>query len=193
MKKLIIPILFVVVFAGCGTAYPNEISVYKFDTAVIQYQFTGSLEGEGSLYLRGDQKAFYKSFGGSNTLELDFGGSGYIVDVDKTTAIKVENADYETLKGLSETEQEVYLVKKALGLKSSAADPEPVTKKVIAGQTCNVYTINNIGSACIWNGIVLETEVTIQDITNRQVAVSVQENVEIPDIKFELPVNVIVK
>lgn len=193
MKKLIIPFLFVLTLVGCGNAYPNDVAVYKFDTAVIQYEFTGSLEGEATLYLRGDQRAFYQTLAGKNSLELDLGETGYVVDVDKTTAVKVNDADYARLKAMSASEQEVFLVKKALGLKDSAEDPEPITKKVIAGQTCNVYTISNIGSACIWNGIALEIEVTIQDTTNRQVAVSVQENIEVPDVKFELPANVIVK
>lgn len=193
MKKIIIPFLFVLTLVGCGNTYPDDVSVYRFDTAVIQYEFTGSLEGEATLYLRGDQRAFYKTLAEKKSLELDLGETGYIVDMNKITAIKVENADYVRLKKMSATEQEVFLVKKALGLKDSADDPEPITKKVIAGQTCNVYMISNIGSVCIWNGIALEVEVTIQDITNRQVAVSVQENIEVPDIKFELPANVIVK
>lgn len=193
MKKLIIPFLFILTFVGCGNAYPSDVAVYKFDTAVVQYDFTGNLEGEATLYLRGDQKALFKTLGEVSTLELDLGDSGYFVNMNKMTAVKMENEDYETLKGLNATEQEVFLVKKALGLKDSAEDPEPITKKVIAGQTCNVYIIGNIGSTCLWNGIALETEVTIQDVTNRQVAISVQENVDVPDVKFELPANVILK
>lgn len=194
MKKLIpILALVAVIFVGCGKNYPSEIAAYKFDTAVIQYEYTGSAEGEATLYVRGDQKAMYKTVGGKNELELDLGAEGYSVDMDKTTAYKVKNADYEKLKGMSAQEQETYLVKKALGLKDSADVPEPFTKRVIAGKTCNVYVINNIGSACIWDGIVLEKEVTIQDVTNKQVAVSVQTDIEIPSVKFEVPANVIVQ
>lgn len=195
MKKLIsiFALVAAIFLSGCVKDYPSEIAAYKFDTAIIQYEYTGSTEGEATLYVRGDQKAMYKTLGEVSTLELELGDAGYIVDLDKTTAVEVVNPDYAVLVEMSAGEQEVYLVKKALGLKDSAEDPKPFTKKVIAGKSCNVYTINNIGSACIWNGIVLEKEITIQDLTNKQVAVSVQIDLEIPSEKFELPANVILK
>jgi hypothetical protein len=194
MKK-IIPILALaaIVFAGCGESYPSEIEAYTFDSAVVQYEYTGNVEGEATLYARGDQKATYRTLGDKNELELDLGSKGYSVDMNKATAIEFANPDYEVLKGMSMQEQESFLVKKALGLKDSAEMPEVFTNKVIAGQTCNVYIISNIGSACIWDGIVLEKEVTIQDVTNRQVAVSVQTGLNIPSSKFELPANVILQ
>jgi hypothetical protein len=195
MKKLIsiFALVAVVFLAGCVKDYPSEIAVYKFDSAIIQYEYTGNVEGEATLYVRGDQKAMYRTLGESTMLELELGDIGYSIDMDKTTAVKTSNSDYEKLKGMSAGEQEVFLVKKALGLKDSAEDPIATLKKVVAGKSCNVYAINNIGSACIWNGIVLEKEVTIQDITNKQVAVSVQIDLEIPSEKFEVPANVIVQ
>ncbi|MFC1599672.1 hypothetical protein ACFL3T_01430 [Patescibacteria group bacterium] len=195
MKKLIsiIALVAAVFLAGCVKDYPSEIAVYKFDTAVIQYEYTGSQKGEATLYVRGDQKAMYKTFGEKSTLEIDLGEKGYDVNMDKGTAIEVANPNYETLKGMSANEQEIYLVKEALGLKDYAEAPVAALKKVVAGKTCNVYAINNIGSACIWSGIVLEKEVTIQDVTNKQVAVSVQTDVEVSAAKFELPANVILQ
>lgn len=194
MKKTIpILALAVMVFAGCGETYPSEIETYTFDSAVIQYEYTGNVEGEATLYVRGDQKAMYKTLGDKNELELDLGDNGYYIDMDKATATKVSNPDYNVLKGMSAQEQEIFLVRKALGLRDSAEAPEPFTQKTIAGQVCNVYIISNIGSACIWDGIVLEKEVNIQDVTNKQVAVSVQTGLEIPSTKFELPANVIVQ
>ena len=195
MKKTIaiFALVAAVMLVGCGKSYPSEIAVYKFDSAVIQYEYSGSVEGDATLYVRGDQKAMFKSLGDSNTLEIDLGDKGYEADLDKGTAVEVANPEYGKLKEMSMGEQEIYLVKKALGLKEGAEDPIASLKKVIAGKTCNVYAISNIGSACIWNGIVLEKEVTIQDVTNRQVAVSVQTDVEVGDSRFELPASVILQ
>lgn len=49
-----------------------------------------------------------------------------------------------------------------------------------------------MGSACIWNGIVLQKEVTLAGITNKTTAVNISVDVDIPAERFELPDNVIV-
>jgi len=197
MKKLFALLtLSIIALTGCGD-YPNELAVYDFDTAVVQYELTGQTTGDATLYMRGDQKALYKTVvvtdKAQNTLELDLGDKFYLVDMDKATATEVSNSEYETLKGLSKEEQNKYLAKKALGLKNSAEDPQAVTTKTVAGQKCDLYLVSNIGSACIWNGIVLEKEVNILDVTNQMVATSVKTNVEVQADKFEIPANVIVQ
>ena len=194
MKKFIALILSTVLLTGCLPAdYPKEIAVYDFNTAVIQYELTGQEEGDMTLYMRGDQKATYKATQTGNTLELNLGNKAYLVDMDKATAVESSTDFYANLKNLSKEEQNIAIIKKALGLKDSADDPEAVTRKVVAGQSCDVYNIPNIGTACIWNGIVLEKEITMLGLVNKTVAVSVQTNVDIPPERFELPANVIVQ
>jgi len=198
MKKLIaLSALMIVVLVGCTPNYPNELAVYDFDTALVQYELNGQTEGDATLYMRGDQKALYKSVRVAgvekNTLDLDLGEKAYAVDMDKATASELPSTDYETLKGMSAEEQNKYLVKKALGIKNSADDPQPATTKTVAGQECDLYIVPNIGTACIWNGIVLEKEINIADVTNQMVATRVETNVAIQDEKFEIPANVILK
>lgn len=198
MKKFIIPFaLLVLVLTGCTPDYPNELAVYDFDTALVQYELSGQTEGDATLYMRGDQKALYKSVRvldtEKNTLDLELGDKAYAVDMDKATASELPNTDYETLKGLSAEDQNKYLVKKALGIKNSAEDPQVATTKSIAGQECDLYIVANIGTACIWNGIVLEKEVNIAGVTNQMVATRVETNVKIQPEKFEIPANIILK
>lgn len=184
--------------AGCTQDYPSEIKAYGFDTAFIQYDLSGAEAGSMSVYIRGDQKAVLKTVEGAegvavNTLELSLGDIGYVVDMDAAIAVKVANAEYVELKKMSPEEQEVYLVKEALGLKTSAQAPEPLNVQMVAGHECNLYLVQNIGSACVWNGLVLEKEITIAGLTNKQVATEVQVDVAVPAERFELPANVIVK
>lgn len=198
MKKLIaLSALMIVVLVGCTPDYPNELAVYDFDTVLVQYELSGQTEGDATLYMRGDQKALYKSARVAgvekNTLELDLGDKAYLVDMDKATASELPSTDYEALKGMSAEEQNKYLVKKALGIKNSADDPLVATTKTVAGQECDLYIVPNIGTACIWNGIVLEKEINIADVTNQTVATRVETNVAIQDEKFEIPANVILK
>lgn len=181
---------------GCGDSYPSELSVYPFKTVVIQYELSGGTEGDQSLFIRGDQKALHKfiTTAGqeSNSFELYLGENKYFANLDKMTAVKTIDANYNKMLSLSAEEQEEYLIKKSLGLKESAQLPDPVTTSTVAGQKCDVYEVPNVGTACIWNGIVLQKEITLAGITNKTVAVSVQVDVEIPAERFELPAGVIV-
>ncbi|MFC1810011.1 hypothetical protein ACFLZH_00775 [Patescibacteria group bacterium] len=194
MKKFITLIIALIFFTGCLPAdYPTEIAVYDFNTAVIQYELTGQEEGDMTVYLRGDQQATYKTTQAGNILEINLGDKIYSVDMDKATAVELPTTFYESLKAMSAEDQELAIVKKALGIKDAATDPEAITKKVVAGQQCDVYNIPNIGVACIWNGIVIEKEITMLGLTNKTVAVSIQTNVDIPPERFEVPANVIVQ
>lgn len=199
MKKLIPLFAFVlmaITLTGCAEEYPQNLEVYSFDTAVIQFQIEGAAEGEETMYIRGDQKALhrYVTLGDTEkrTLELSLGSEKYIADLVKMTAIKVEDTDYQELQGMSPEKQEEYMVRKELGLKEGVELPEPSGKATYGGEECDVYIIPNIGTACVWNGIVLMKEVSLVDVTNRKTAVSVETGVEIPAGRFDLPAGVIV-
>ena len=84
------------------------------------------------------------------------------------------------------------MIRNALGLRGTDEIPAPAGTKTIAGQTCEVYLIETIGSACIWNGIVLEKTVSILGIANDKVAVSVRLNTDIANDRFELPAGIII-
>lgn len=197
MKKLIslCALVGVIFVAGCTDTYPQNLQVYSFDTAIIQYDLSGNAEGEETLYIRGDQTALHRFVTRAgveeNVFELDLGDEMYIADLQKMTAVKSRNEDYENLKSMSKEDQEAYLIKKELGLKDSVKLGEPLSQKTVAGQTCDVYQVPNIGTACVWEGIVLEKEIKILDTISKKVAVSVETNVEIPSERFELPEGVI--
>ncbi|MFC1655746.1 hypothetical protein ACFL3C_02660 [Patescibacteria group bacterium] len=197
MKKLASVFVLLSLFAlsGCGDSYPQELSVYSFDTAIIQYEIGGISQGDETVYMRGDQKSSHRfvTTGAQeeNTLQLDLGNDRYVADLNKMTATKVKNNDYEKLISMSKEEQEKYLVRKALGLKDSVEVPEPLTTAMVAGQKCKLYEIENIGVACIWEGVVLKKEISILGNSSTKTAVSAEVNVDIAKERFELPAGVI--
>ncbi len=142
------------VLAGCGDSYPSELSVYPFKTVVVQYELSGGTTGDQSLFIRGDQKALHKFVTTpgqeASTFELYLGAEKYIANLDKMTAVKTTDSNYEKMLTLSAEEQEDYLIKKSLGMKDSAELPAPVTTSMVAGQICDVYEVPNVGTAGIW-------------------------------------------
>jgi len=185
------------VLSGCGDSYPSKLSVYPFKTAVIQYELSGGTQGDRSVFIRGDQKAvhtFITTPGQEkNTFELYTGGNErYIADLDKMTATKTVDTNYNKMLKLSPKEQEQYLIKKSLGLRENTVLVEPITTSMVAGQKCDVYEVPNVGTACMWHGIALQTETTFAGIVNKVTAVNVDVDTDIPAARFELPAGVIV-
>jgi len=184
----------VVVLSGCTGAYSNKLTVYDFDTAVIQYELNGATQGDETLYIRGDESALYsfvtRAEQEENKITLSLENAAYIADMLQMTAIKTTNKDYLAMKDLDKDAQEEYLIRKALGLKADTEIPESASTKEIAGQTCDIYEIANIGEACIWKGIVLEKTISMAGVTDTKTAISIQLNVDIDGAKMQLPSNV---
>lgn len=202
MKKtlsLIIASVFVVstfILAGCGEDYPAKLSVYSFKTAVIQYELSGGTTGDQSVFVRGDQKAVHRFITTpgqeATTFDLFLGEERYFADLEKMTAVKTVDSGYNAMLAMTPDEQKAYMIKKNLGLKESANMPESLGTTMVAGQECELYSIENIGTACVWNTIVLQSEITLAGITNKVTAVKVEVDTDIPSERFELPAGVIV-
>jgi hypothetical protein len=202
MKKfgIVLPLFaLALAISGCGEGetVTKKLSVYPFNTAVVRYELSGAVSGEETLYIKGDmsvdQKFVTQGGADENTLELNLGPEIYIADLLKMTAVKVINSDYDKLIKLSPEDQKKEFIRAALGIKDSAELPVSSGTKQIAGQSCDVYIIDNVGTACLWNGIILEKEIPLLGITNTKTAISVETNVDIPKDQFDLPAGVIVK
>lgn len=179
-------------------AITKKLSVYPFNTAVIQYELTGVVNGEETLYIKGDYSAVHKyatlSDGSEeNVLDLNLGHESYVADLNKMTAVKAQNNDYGTMLTMSPEDQKKFLIKQSLGLRDNVEVPAPSGTKKVAGYTCDFYLVENVGSLCIWNNVVLEKEIMVLGLVNKKTALSVLENIEIDNTKFELPAGVILK
>jgi hypothetical protein len=186
---------------GCADgedAVTKKLSVYSFNTAVVQYELTGTVAGEETLYIKGDYTADHKyatlpDGGEENILDISLGAEIYTADLNRMTAVKSVNSDYEALLKMSAEEQKKFMIKKALGLKESAEVPSPAGTKKIAGYNCDFYLVENVGSVCLWNNVVLEKEISVLGLVNKKTALSILENIDIDKSKFELPAGVILK
>ncbi|MBU1446093.1 hypothetical protein KKD70_02430 [Patescibacteria group bacterium] len=197
MKKIVSTFVLIslITLNGCAQTYSSKLAVYDFDTAVVQYALNGATQGDETLYIRGDESAVYRFVTRGeqeeNKLELYLGETKQIADMLKLTAVEVPNQDYIVMKDLDKDAQAAYLIRKTLGLDANAEIPASTISKEIAGQTCDIYEVANLGEACIWKGIVLEKTISMAGITDTKIATSIQLDVDIDGAKMQMPSNVV--
>lgn len=188
--------VFTLALAGCSEQKSEKVHPYPFDTARIEYELSGDITGNISVVIKGDQSshethATEQSTPGTtiNNKLLDKGEYLYQINLDTNQGQKAKNPIYEQLKALPQEERMGFLTKLAVGAGADGEDPKPVGEKVIAGETCNLYEVRNIGEICLWNGIPLYSSMNIPEagIQSTNTAVSLQLNVNVPDSTFEVP------
>jgi hypothetical protein len=184
------------ILPGCdNNAVTKKLTFLPFNTATIKYELSGSFKGEETLYIKGDLSASHKYVTQGDqeesTLDLNLGSEKYLANLIKMTAAKVKNEEYDKLVKMTKEEQLKRYIRYALGLKDSDEIPSPAGTKKVAGETCDVYVIENVGTACLWNGLVLEKEISILGVENNKKAVSLEIDKEIPKDRFELPAGII--
>lgn len=183
-----------VLLAGCASGTNQKVNPYPFDTAKIEYELAGNLEGTQTVYIKGDLAA-RETQGVRNTekgeenihdLYLEIGDSRYEIDLNGKKGIKSMNPLYNELKNIKQNEKNDFLVKIATGAAETESMPTSTGERKIAGKTCNMYDVSDIGEICIWNGIPLYSKRN-QSVTT---AVSVETDLNIDDAVFALPVDV---
>ena len=197
MKKLasVILLISLITLSGCAQTYSNKLAVYDFDTLIVQYELDGDIQGDETLYIRGDESAIYRYITRGEQeeqkLELHLGEKKQIVNMIALTAVEVTDQDYVNMEDLNKEGQENYLIRKDLGLREDVEIPKSTMTKKIAGQTCDVYEVSNVREVCIWKGIILENTTSIAGITNTKTATSIMVNKDIDTAKFQIPSNVV--
>jgi len=188
----------VIAFSGCASNQAEKVYPYPFDTAKIEYQLTGNVEGSTTVHIKGDKSAHEtkaKSVESGNeaeinTLLLDLEDKLYQIDLTAKTGNSSDNPIYAQLKELTPEERLPFLTKLATGLVADGGQtPTPKGQKNVAGETCDLYDIQGIGEICLWNGIPVYSSMTIPEagIMSTNTATSIQLNVAIPDSVFNVP------
>lgn len=200
MKKLTLTALLalsLVALSGCASA-DEKVYPYSFDSAKIEYKITGDIEGSTTVMIKGD-KAVHKTSAINKTGEtetpietvlLDLGDTFYQIDLSAKQGQKGPNPVYQELKRLPPEDRMGFLTKLATGQAMNGDEaPESEETKEVAGQTCSLYKIQNIGEICLWNGVPLYSSISIPEagVTNSNTATSIQLNIEIPDSAFNVP------
>lgn len=203
--KLFLPgvtLLVVVALSACATQQQETEKVYPypFETARIEYELSGNVEGTITVLIKGDRaihetEAVDTSAGGQpiHTKIIDMGDTLYQIDLVNNRGQKGKNPIYSQLQELPEGERMDFLTKLAAGAPEEGAQmPEVVEQKAVAGETCDLYNIEDFGEICLWNGIPLYSSMSIPEagIMNTNTATSIQIDTSIPDSAFDIPSDV---
>ncbi|MBD3328766.1 hypothetical protein GF340_05720 [Candidatus Peregrinibacteria bacterium] len=200
MKKiaLITTIIGSIIILGACQQSDEIVYPYPFDSAKIVYQHSGIVEGQTELLIKGNKNVHNTDAVTTyDDIETEVKASViqtpegvYQVDLVNKTATITENTLYNELKKAgSDEERKKILVQMATNGQNIG---ESTDTKEIAGKTCDVFVIDQMGEVCIWESIALATSLTLGDEETNLEAVSVETNVNIPDSAFEIPNDVTV-
>lgn len=188
---------------GCSVSNQNKVTPYSFNSAKIELAQTGSIQGTTTIYIKGDKtlrethatKNIQGPQGKVDNLYLDLGEKIYQIDLNTKTGLVTQNPFYNDLKNLSPDKRMDFQKRTILGLKADSEEPKPTAQKDIAGQKCDLYKIQNITEACIWNGLTIYEKTSIPEINleSNSVATKIEINPDIPDSTFTVPADVTIK
>lgn len=202
MKKLT---LFIAIFAtfslsGCFSAKTTEVG-RSYDTAQIEYKWTGAIEGTETFYASGfktrsEIKTTTKVEGVETNQDLLVINNGeYIYKIDTTSklALKETSPYKDEVKNKSPEELKELRIRMALYLKEGEEMPKSTGTEVVAGKKCEVYELGNGTKKYLWNEQVLKTEVVVDGAKATQEATSVEIDKNIEDGLFNLPGDAVVQ
>ena len=167
-------------------AHEQTIQKLPFSTAIINYEYTGGVEGTGVVYIDANQNKMdvedntIVSFAGQSVVKNDrtmYDGKAYYHFRKGGEAIKEE-----WKKDISVVISEIFDEKSYTNHSAG--------KVKFLGKECNKYK-TYLGIFLFWNGIELKREVNNHPMGNQfnhtKKAVDIQLNVPIPEDKFKVP------
>lgn len=202
MNKLlkIAPLIGMLLLTGCfGPKTTDEGRSY--DTAKINYQWRGNIVGTEDFYAKGNKRRSeihtVTTVDGKETkqdmLIINDGEYIYKIDLNSKLALKESNPFKEELKTKSPEELKSLRKKMALYLNESDELPKPTGKAHLAGKDCDIYTLGNSTTKCLWDEQVLKTELVVDSGKTIQEATKVQVEMDLDDSLFTLPEDVTVQ
>jgi hypothetical protein len=200
MKKIALTTTIIASILILGACQQGEEIVYPypFDTAKIVYQHSGIVEGQTELLIKGNKNVHntdaVTTYGDAQTdvksSVIQTPEGVYQVDLVNKTATITKNTLYDELKKAgSDEERKNILMQMATNGQNIS---ESSDTKEIAGKTCDVYVIEQLGEVCVWESVALATSLTLGDQETNLEAVSVETDVNVPDSAFEIPDDVTV-
>lgn len=190
------------IIGGCATV-DDKVNPYSFDTAKIEYTLEGNLVGTQTVQIKGDM-ASHRTVAvktvGTESEEIDLlyieaGPYRYEINMKAKTGTKSKNPIYDEMSRMEKSKKTDFLTRIATFTDEVSPTPSPVGEKEIAGQTCQMYEIKNLGEICLWNGIPLYSKLSLAngEIENVMTATSVQLGITVEDSEFGIPADVTVE
>lgn len=184
-------ILLLIVLPKEKTAKNNQLKLFPFKSAIVEYKYEGSFSGTRILYIDdwGYKQAEYirkqENFGNNSDKQFQniilFGDKAYTADLQENTIAVGRNLNYEYYrlnKNRNCTEVSDAMLQSAYGSSSSGTKP-------FLGRECKVWKANK-STQLNWNGVMLYSEVNFISMVVEK-AVKFETNIDIPAEKFELP------
>jgi hypothetical protein len=171
---------------------------YAVESGSVTYELSGSLSGtktvswkDWGMTERTENDNSITTAGmdiPNNDIILMLGNFMYTFKPDAKNGSKIKNGLLEQISSINNKDlEEIGMdLMKAMGGKKTGTES-------IAGKTCDVYEISNVGSeTCIWKGINLKNDVAIAGVSVTEIASSVSTDTQ-DDSLFELPADVTFK
>lgn len=194
MKKNIMFVLLIGMFSVSSFAEGVDQKRYSIESGIIKYELTGAEEGTETVYFDrwGAREAKYTKTKmtmmgittETNTLSILDGNLIYNIDFNEKTGTKMKgdllSGLVNALPGNDLAEVGKNMLQGMGGIKTG--------EKTVAGKLCEIWEIPEVNSkAYIWESITLKSVVAMGDLTMVSTAVSIEENVKIPEGKFSIP------
>lgn len=189
MKKIILGLL-AIITSGYVSAQ-QAIKPYKFKTAIVEYTYSGNTSGTQTLYM--DEHGWnqcevtntvMKSFGQKNVtdeVKLTLGLEIYQWTPGQNTGTQMHNSMLEEL--MKNPDFDIREFSKQL---MTQLGFEKKGSEVVDGRDCEVW--KGMGSTIwIWKDIAVKTEVKILGQKTVWTATSIQFDVPVPSVKFDVP------
>ncbi len=202
MRKSLISVslISVLLLAGCfGPKTSNEGRSY--DTAKIEYKWRGNVTGTETFYAKGDKRRSEINTvttvegveTSQNMVVINDGENIYKIDLNTKLALKEASPSLELMEGKSPEEIKELRKKAALFVEAGHELPDPTGKAHIATKDCDIYSLGNGTTKCLWEEQVLKTEIVVDSGKTIQEADKMQLNIELDDSLFEVPDGVTVQ
>lgn len=179
-----------------ATETPGYPKRYLVESGIIEYEMSGMQKGTETVYFDkwGWREAKYTnselSIAGitrkETKLSIMDGDWIYNIDLESRTGTKIKNTllpqfiEAAKKKGQTMTELGEEMMRN-MGSEKSGTD-------TVAGQPCDVWVSKQMGSrSCVWNGVTLQTEVTMGGMRMTSNATRFQANAAVPADKITIP------
>jgi hypothetical protein len=200
LNLLVLSSIFIIFLAGCDNSSNGEnveFRRYQVESGTIVYQLTGLEQGTETLYFKdwGNTEVHYKqskltilgtTAPNTHSMYLVKGDDVYNIDLNKNKGTKIIHPpkDMSVLEEKSDPEQKGEQKLNILGGKK-------IGTKDIAGETCDNYEMKDLDSTtCIWNNLILETTNNTEGFKQKNTAVRIDIDSDIPEQKFAIPAEI---
>ena len=194
--RVFVATLCIFYFADWGYTKDLEFKRYQVESGMIQYTISGVQKGKETVYFDhwGMREARYSTIqrpllGIQHILTISDQQWTYIIDLDKKVGNKLQNNILRNFISSATARNSFDLSEEMM----KYVEGEKIRSEAILGKMCDVWQSKKIGTVYwFWKWIPIKTQVVL---TSQQetvsIATKIEENIPIPEEKFQIPKKVL--